>query len=319
MRALFAALLSGACWAIPTLAVPILTLAPGIGARAALAQDQGQFGRVIRIDRNAFSARAGLITFDEIGLGVRNPVYPPRQYGADSDGVTVTFGGFFQGQKLASHDQCPPGASRTGCVEGTPSAPLKIAASAPATKTQKDGSNPRSPSLSGSPTFNGPISMVFDRDVAGVGLFGGFFDRKRTTAIQVFSRDGRLIGGVRNIRTGMEYLALVTEDGSDTIAGLQFSLVGPEPRGFGIDDLSFAIASQLDATQIPELTDLLGGTPASPTPDGGNAGSGSISELLGGGAAAGGTPETPSVGDGGGADGESDGGSDGGSISDLFK
>lgn len=272
------------------------------------AQDQGQFGRVIRIDRNAFTPRAGLITFGEVARGTRNPVYPPARYGADAGGVTVTFGGFFEGQRLAGAAQCPKGASKTGCVEGTPVGPLRFAQHAPKTLTLKDVANPRSPSLSGSPRFNGPISMVFDRDVAGVGLFGGYFDRVRTTAIRAFSRDGRLIGGVKNIGKGMEYMALVTEDGSDSIAGLQFSLVGPEPAGFGIDDLSFAFASQLDHRQIPGLRDLMGAERREEVAGDSDTGGGSLSDLISGGAAPvteEGAPPAPS--------------GDGGSISDLFR
>jgi hypothetical protein len=58
----------------------------------------------------------------------------------------------------------------------------------------------------------------------------------------------------------MQYLALITEDGSERIAGLQFSLVGPEPAGFGIDDLSFSFAKrgQLDNKQLPLIGDVLG-------------------------------------------------------------
>jgi len=272
------------------------------------AQDQGQFGRVIRVERNAFTPRAGLITFAEVARGTRNPVYPPARYGADAGGVTVTFGGFYEGQRLASSAQCPRGASKTGCVEGTPVGPLRIAQHAPRTLTLKDVANPRSPSLSGSPRFNGPVSMVFDRDVAGVGLFGGFFDRVRTTAIHAYSRDGRLIGGVKNIGKGMEYMALVTEDGSDSIAGLQFSLVGPEPAGFGIDDLSFAFASQLDHRQIPGLEGLMGEERGEEVTGERDTGGGSLSDLISGGA-------TPS--DGGKAPPAPAG--DGGSITDLFK
>ena len=246
------------------------------------AQDQGQFGKVIRIERNAFKPNAGLIKFDEIRRRTNNPIYRPKDYGAGAGGVTVTFGGFFVGQRLASHAQCPPGASRTGCVAGKPKSPLAIDKRAPKTFTANDGANPESPSLSGSPLWNGPVSMVFDRDVAGVGLFGGYFDGKKTTAIQAFDRNGRLIGGVKNLGLGMEYMALVTEDGRERIAGLQFSLVGPEPAGFGIDGLSFAFASQLDRKQIPGLGGLLsdkdgdseaGDAPAKPAP-------GSLTDLL---------------------------------------
>jgi hypothetical protein len=82
---------------------------------------------------------------------------------------------------------------------------------------------------------------------------GGYFNTERSTAIQVYDRRGNLIGGVENIGTGMEYLALVTQDGRNRIAGLQFSLVGDELAGYGIDDLSFAYAEQIDQSQVPSL------------------------------------------------------------------
>lgn len=223
----------------------------------AAAQDQGSFGRVIRIDQNAFAPSAGLITFSEMGLGTENPVYKPSVYGAGADGVTVSFGGYFEGQTIAEFGQCPAGASRTGCVAGLPLSPLALSRRAPFTYILDDGSNPRSPALSGSPRFNGPVTALFDRDVAGVGLAGGFFDARRTTAITVFDRQGRQIGGVTNISTGMEFLALVTEDGKERIAGVQFSLIGPEPAGFAIDDLNFAFSGQLNREQIPALADVL--------------------------------------------------------------
>jgi len=294
-----------------TILLPVLVATGVLGALPAAAQDQGQFGKVIRIERNAFKPNAGLITFDEVRRDTRNPVYKPADYGADANGVTVTFGGFFRGQRLADHAQCPEGASRTGCVAGTPVSPLTIDAAAPYTYTTDDGANPDSPSLSGNPRWNGPISMVFSRDVAGVGLFGGYFDARRTTAIQAYDRSGRLIGGVKNVGLGMEYMALVTEDGRERIAGLQFSLVGPEPAGFGIDGLSFAFASQLDRKQIPGLGDLLidEGVDEDAGKRNEKPAGGSLSDLLKGADADSDGKETPGGGGGGG----------GGSLQELLE
>ena len=219
-----------------------------------LVHAQGQFGNVIRVDRAAFSANAGLITFSEVKLKTENPIYPAEKYGGVSTGPVVSFGGFFEGQRLGRKNECPSGAVVTGCVVQRPTAPLRISNSAPNTFVARDSSNPDSPSLSGTPRFNGVISIYFDRDLAGVGLIGGFFDSVNSTAITVYNRDGRQIGGVKNVDRGMEYLALVTDDGSNTIAGLQFSLVGPEAAGFGIDEVSFAYASQMN----PEAMNAIG-------------------------------------------------------------
>jgi hypothetical protein len=265
---------------VRTLPLAAVILLSGLVAGVS-AQDQGAFGKVIRIDREAFQPDAGMITFSEFPLGTTDPAYLPEYYGGMAGGVTVTFGGFFAGQAIASRAECPPGAVSTGCVAGTPVAPLKLDQTAPVTFVAEDGSNPRSPSLSGSPRFNGPISMLFDVDVAGVGLAGGYFNALEATAILAFDRNGRLIGGVRNIELGMEYMALVTEDGANRIAGLQFALVGNEMAGFGIDDLTVARIEQMDQSQIPgfeamapaappaeapSLLDLAPGTPSATPP-----------------------------------------------------
>lgn len=261
-------------WAVALLAA---VLGPAAGAAS---EDQGSFGEVIRIDRNAFKPSAGLITFSEKRRGSRNPLYRPGDYGGEPNGITVTFAGFFQGQRLANSAQCPRGANRSGCIAGLPSAPLTLMPNSPTTFIENDGSNPRSPSLSGSPRFNGAVSIMFSRDIAGVGLVGGYFNAVRSTAIRVFDRNGNQIGGVKNLATGMEYLALVTSDGSERIAGLQFSLVGPEPAGYAIDDLSFAFASQINREQVPGLSSVFDAEVARPADPPAQAPVGSLADLF---------------------------------------
>lgn len=211
--------------------------------------EQGVFGKVIRIDKGGFKPSAGLITFSEFAVGTRNPSYGPHSYGGDSRGVSVQFGGFFVGQRIGDRSTCRGAVS--GCVVGEPSGPLMIDPASPATLIAADSSSSTSPVLSGSPKFNGPVSMRFEPSVAGVGLVGGHFNAMRGTAIRAFDRNGRQIGGVVNTAIGMEYMALVTEDGSETIAGLQFSLVGPEPFGFAVDSISFARRAELQESSRP--------------------------------------------------------------------
>jgi len=114
-----------------------------------------------------------------------------------------------------------------------------------------------SPGLAGTPTFNGPIGIWFDRDVAAVGLDGGYFDAARSTAITVFDRQGRVLGRIANRSTGFEFLALATKDLAPRIAGLEFHLVGAEPAGFGVDNIRFG---------APEQVDLPGVQPSAPPP-----------------------------------------------------
>lgn len=200
---------------------------------------------IIRVDESSFLAGSGLITFSEFPQGTNNPVYAPGDYGGGASNPTVSFGGFFAGQHLGTAAECPPGAALSGCVVGAATAPLTLDPASPATSIVGDGANPTSPVLSGSPTFNGPIAILFDSDQAGVGLDGGYFDAAGGTAITAFARDGSVIGSVSNDGTGIEFLGLVTADGSNQIAGLLFSLVGDEPAGFAIDNVRFGVRGQV--------------------------------------------------------------------------
>jgi len=216
------------------------------------------FADVIRISQADFTADAGLITFSEMALGSVNPVYTPAMYGADPSGVTVSFGGYYIGQGIGGS---LPGANPTGVITGAPTGTLTLDPTAPAVFTVMDGANPTSPVLSGSPIFNGAVTMLFDKDIAGVGLEGGYFNAIGGTAITAFDRSGNVIGQVSNTGLGIEFLGLVTEDGQNGIAGLQFGLVGPEPAGFAIDNLRFGFADQIkppDSVPEPSVMALFG-------------------------------------------------------------
>jgi hypothetical protein len=207
---------------------------------------------IVRIDAVAFEAGSGLITFSEYAGGTTNPVYAPGIYGGSASSPTVTFGGYFAGQGLSTTpDVDCPGSASTGCIVGNPFGSLSLDAAAPATVIVGDSSNPTSPVLSGSPTFNGSIAILFSNDQAGVGLEGGYFDAPGSTSITAFARDGSLLGSVTNNGTGIEFLGLVTADGEAQIAGLLFSLVGDEPAGFAIDNLRFGVAGQV-TSPVPE-------------------------------------------------------------------
>ncbi len=208
---------------------------------------------VIRIDVDVFKPQAGLITFSEKAVGTMNPTYNPADYGAGATAPVVTFGGYFTGQSLGAAATCPAGAAVTGCIIGTPSGVLSLDAAAPKTYITGDGSNPSSPVLSGRPLFNGPIAIFFDKDVAAVGLEGGFFDGLSGTAITAFARDGSVLGSVANQKTGIEFLGLAVQKNDKQIAGLLFSLIGNEPAGFAIDNLRFGAAAQIDLpSDVPE-------------------------------------------------------------------
>lgn len=205
---------------------------------------------VIRVTQAAFQAGSGLITFSEFALGTSNPTYAPATYGGGPTSPTVTFGGWFSGQANGG-GAC--GGAPSGCVIGTPSGPLSLAPTSPATFIAADGSNPTSPVLSGSPQFNGPIAILFSTPQYGVGLEGGFFNAIGGTAITAFDASGNVIGSVTNTGLGIEFLGLVEANGTATIAGLLFSLVGPEPAGFAIDNVRFGLPGEV---VVPEPMSL---------------------------------------------------------------
>jgi PEP-CTERM motif len=213
---------------------------------------------VIRITEAEFLAGSGLITFSEFPLTTVNPTYAPGSYGGGVGSPTVTFDGYFTGQSLSATPAADcPGAAASGCVVGSPTGSLSLDAASPDTFITTDGANPTSPVLSGSPIFSGPIAALFDVDVAGVGFDGGFFDAIGSTGITAFARDGSLLGTVVNTGTGIEFLGLVTPDGTAQIAGVFLDLVGTEPAGFAIDNLRFGIAGQVTVPSVPEPGTLM--------------------------------------------------------------
>ena len=204
---------------------------------------------VVQVSEGAFVAGSGLITFSEVPDGTINPVYAPALYGGGAGSPTVTFGGWFSGQSLVAGG-CNGGAP-TGCVGGIPTGPITLDPASPTTFTVFDLAAPRSPVLSGSPTFNGPIAIKFSTPQSGVGLVGGFFNAIGGTAITAFDIDGNVIGSITNDQLGLEFLGLVTNDNSAVIAALLFSLVGDEPQGFAVDDIRFGVGEQVVVPGVP--------------------------------------------------------------------
>ncbi|MBD2163815.1 PEP-CTERM sorting domain-containing protein [Calothrix membranacea FACHB-236] len=239
--------------------VSTLSILSALSISALAFESAANAAGIKRINQSAFTADAGLITFSEFAVGTVNPTYTPSIYGGGANAPTVTFDGAFQGQTVGL-PPIPSGAAPSGVVNGTPTAPLALDANSPNTFITRDSANPTSPVLSGSPRFNGAISILFDKDIAGVGLEGGFFDAIGGTAIKAFARNGTLLGSVLNEKTGIEFLGLVTEDGQNRIAGLQFSLVGSEPAGFAIDNLRFGRAGQviIPPADVPEPLTIIG-------------------------------------------------------------
>jgi len=228
---------------------------------AARAQPASQ---VVRLNESQFRPGAGRITFSEVPRRTRNPVYSPAMYGGRPNDPTIRFGGYLMGRRLGNSGECPQGAAPTGCLAGSPRVPLAIDPDAPPTFTAYDSApGVNDVQLSGSPLWSGPIAILFDRDVAAVGLHGGFFDSPQGTAITVYDRRGRSLGRAENRSMGREFLALATSDLSERIAALEFHLVGREPSGFGIDNIRFGDSEQVD---VPGVRPPVREPPPAPRP-----------------------------------------------------
>jgi hypothetical protein len=188
---------------------------------------------LIDLGPGSFTPAATEITFNEFALGTVNPSIT---LAAGSLGnVTVSTAGSFVGQTVfAIH----PGVNS---ISGNPTGPLTLntAAGAATVFTENDGSSTTNPVLSGSPTFNGPISVLFSTPVAAVGLKGGFFDAVGSTQIQAFDENGNSLGSIFNSTLGFEFYGLADSTGAADIAGISFYINGDEPAGFAIDNLTF--------------------------------------------------------------------------------
>lgn len=228
-------------------------------AIAAMAAATHAQAGVVQVGFDDFHPDAGFIRFGEVPMGTTNPVYEPNLYRGGSSAPVVSFGGWFVGQGLSAQPATDcPGAVPTACIVGDPLGPLRLDPSSTQTFTHQDGSLNTVAALSGTPLFNGPISVLFSVDLLGVGFDAGYFDAIGSMGISAYSRSGALLGTVSNSRIGIEFLGLVSAGGREEIAGVQFELLGREPAGFAIDNLRFARLEQVEVpvasvgSEVPE-------------------------------------------------------------------
>ena len=156
--------------------------------------------------------------------------------------MTVSFAGTFVGQTVTG--------GNVKTIAGTPSVGPLALNTGVRSMIVGDNDNPTSPVLSGDPTFNGPVSVLFSKDIAAVGLDGGFFNAIGGTSIQAFRRNGSVIGSVMNTMLGIEFFGLASATGDD-IAGISFYITGNEPAGFAIDNLTFGSRETVSGV-VPE-------------------------------------------------------------------
>jgi hypothetical protein len=209
---------------------------------------------LINLGSGSFTPAASVITFSEVSLGTVNPIFNFTAVPGLGN-VTVSFEGFFVGQAACS-SPCSP----VTLADHIPAAgPLALDPAAPNTFTVNDGANATSPVLSGTPIFNGPISVLFSVPVAGVGLKGGFFDALNSTTIEAYDANGNILGSITNSVTGFEFYGLADSTGGNVIQGISFFITGNEPAGFAIDNLTFGAADALVpiTTKVPEPSPLI--------------------------------------------------------------
>lgn len=214
------------------------TLVGGAGADTLYGDSPTGAGTLIRLNETSFTAGATKITFDE--LGTTNPTYT-RTVGGIGE-VTVTSGGWFKGQQGGSLSD---NESTVTLIDHTPTAGVRLTLdpNAPGTYIESDGATPTSPALSGSPRFNGPISVKFSKPVSAVGLTGGYFDAVGSTFIEAYDSFGNVLGRVDNLQIGTEFFGLAMNDGQKKIAGISFYINSNEPAGFVIDNLTFGASA----------------------------------------------------------------------------
>ena len=198
--------------------------------------------QLVNLGPGSFTPLASVITFSEAGhpLGQTNPVYTFLAVPGLGD-VTVSFAGAFVGQTVTG--------GFPATLTGSPTGPLSLA---PGTTTNivNDAAVSTAPVLSGAPLFNGPIAVLFSTPVAAVGLSGGFFNAIGGTTITAFDATGAALGSIVNSALGVEFYGLADASGANVISGIAFYITGPEPAGFGIDNLTFGAAEV-----VPELPD----------------------------------------------------------------
>lgn len=202
---------------------------------------------LVDLGPGSFTPLATVITFETPAVGTQNPVYNFTGLTGLGD-VTVSFGPYFNGQTLTG--------GFPQSLTGTPSGPLalNLDSAAPTYITNDGAPGATNPILSGTPIFNGPISVLFSVPVAGVGLKAGYFDAIGATTIQAFDAGGNVLGSITNSLLGFEFYGLADSTGANVISGISFYITGNEPAGFEIDDLTFGAAG---AINVPEPATML--------------------------------------------------------------
>ena len=222
------------------LTASFLTLSPFVASNARAA--------LIDLGPGSFPPLASVISFAEVPVGTVNPTFTFN--GVPTLGsVTISFAGHFVGQAAG-------GSPTVTLTDHTPTGPLALDAASPDTVTVNDTAAVSSPVLSGTPTFNGPISILFSVPVSAVGLTAGFFDVVNGTTIEAYGAGGNILGSITNTKEGFQFFGLADSSDNNVIKGISLFITGDEPFpfGFAIDDVTFGATPP---TPVPEPATLL--------------------------------------------------------------
>jgi hypothetical protein len=166
-----------------------------------------------RISKSNFTGSSEFIGFDEFPLGTVNPVYSPADYGGTASDPTVSFAGRYPNLG-------------TSIITG-------------------DFAQPATPVIAGSTQLEGPISVFFNKPVAGVGCDVGFLDAIGSVQMVLYGESGQPIGGASSSSKGIEFIGFATSNGAEVITGIEIFTLKNEPYGFSIDSLYFAFAGEV--------------------------------------------------------------------------
>jgi len=225
----------------------ISKFAPVFAAGFLAAATSATYATLVPLGPNTykFSSAAPVITFDDtpdVPLGSFDPTYSFT--GVPGVGsVDVSFGGSFLGQ-VASDQNSPP----VTLNPSTPSNPLTLDPNDIPVFTTDDPSSSTTPVLSGTPLFQGSISIFFDSPVAGFGFTAGSFSIPGSTTIQAYGADGTILGSTTNATTGFQFLGMADSNLDDLISGVS---IFTSTDSFDIDNVTIGGQGALIAIPLP--------------------------------------------------------------------
>lgn len=207
----------------------------------------GAEATVIGAGTDVFKPNRFEISFTGLSPGTVNPVYSPPP--GQPDAPTVSFGSYFTGQSIGTAASC----GVDYCLDGSPLSDLSLvdASLNALTFVTSDTSAPDNPVLSGIPQFQGPISILFSQDQAGVGVSVGYALAPGAERMTAFDRNGDILASILNDTVGYSFLTLASDDAAAAIAGVQITRTGATQGGFALDSVLFGGSSQVKATAVP--------------------------------------------------------------------